>query len=63
MGFNGDFIKEVREQVGLTQSELGKILGVSQSRISQVERGRTGSSAEYRLRVASLLDWLRRGRS
>ena len=34
-------IKELREMAGVTQEELAKVIGVSQSAISQIERGAT----------------------
>jgi DNA-binding XRE family transcriptional regulator len=35
----GHHLKELRKAVGKTQAEVAKILGVSQSRISQIENG------------------------
>lgn len=35
----GEAMKSVRKQCGLSQKELGETLAVSQSYISQVERG------------------------
>ena len=36
----GHHLRELRKAVGKTQAELAQILGVSQSRISQIENGR-----------------------
>lgn len=36
----GHHLSELRKAVGKTQAELAQILGVSQSRISQIENGR-----------------------
>ena len=36
----GENIQRLREAAGLTQEELGKQTGVSQSMIAQIERGR-----------------------
>jgi DNA-binding XRE family transcriptional regulator len=36
----GHHLRELRKAVGKTQAELAKVLGVSQSRISQIENGK-----------------------
>lgn len=36
----GHHLKELRKAVGKTQAELAQVLGVSQSRISQIENGK-----------------------
>lgn len=35
----GQLIKEVRKEKGLTQDQLGKLIGVSKSQISKLENG------------------------
>ncbi|GAA2311680.1 XRE family transcriptional regulator [Nonomuraea roseoviolacea subsp. roseoviolacea] len=35
----GHHLKELRKSIGKTQAEIAQILGVSQSRISQIENG------------------------
>jgi len=37
----GEIIRQLREQAGLNQKELGKRVGVTDSAICQIERGRT----------------------
>ncbi|MEU8136976.1 helix-turn-helix domain-containing protein [Streptodolium elevatio] len=36
----GYHLAELRKSLGLTQSEVAAVLGVTQARISQIERGR-----------------------
>ena len=38
----GHHIKELRRALGKTQREVAKMLGISQSRVSQIENGRVG---------------------
>ncbi|WP_433143443.1 helix-turn-helix transcriptional regulator [Actinomadura nitritigenes] len=38
----GYHLKELRKAIGKTQAEVAQILGVSQSRVSQIENGRGG---------------------
>jgi predicted XRE-type DNA-binding protein len=35
----GHHLKELRKSIGMTQAEVAEILGVSQSRVSQIENG------------------------
>lgn len=44
---------EARRAKGLTQSELGRILGLPQSYVSQVENGK------HDIKVGTLADWAR----
>jgi transcriptional regulator with XRE-family HTH domain len=46
----GDFIKRQRRQVGLTQEELAKKSRMSQSQISQIERGISDNVTIWNLR-------------
>ena len=39
----GDIIKKLRKQKGLTQQELGKLLGVQKSAIAKYENGRVSN--------------------
>ena len=39
----GDIIKRLRKQKGLTQQELGKLLGVQKSAIAKYENGRVSN--------------------
>lgn len=56
------FLRQMREDAGLSQEQLGKMLGVSQARISELERGGTPDGMSYSiLRRAAiacgLQDW------
>ncbi len=37
----GHHLAELRKSLGMTQADMGKILGVTQSRVSDIERGRS----------------------
>lgn len=53
----GDFIKRQRKQAGLTQEELAKKSRMSQSQISQIERGISDNVTIWNLRsIAKALD-------
>lgn len=49
-------LKKIRKARGLTQEELGKIVGVSKSSISQYESGTKTPSFEVGLKLAEALD-------
>ena len=51
----GNYICELREKKGLSQSELGKILGVTNKAISKWENGGSYPSAELMLPLAKAL--------
>lgn len=51
-----DKIKSLRKEKGLTQTELGKILGVSQAMIGQYESGIRKPKIEQLLKIADALD-------
>ena len=46
-GANMNHLKELRAQKGYTQSELGKMLGVSASTIGMYEQGRREPDSSY----------------
>ncbi len=50
-----NFIKEIRKQRGLTQKELGDLVGVADSQITMIENGRRGLRAEMLHRIADAL--------
>src|SRR5262249_21132774 len=43
------FMREMRESAGMTQGQLGKKLGVSQARISELEKGNSPEGMSYAL--------------
>lgn len=51
----GQRLREVREQHGLTGSELAKAAGVTRQHIQRVEAGITSSSDDVRIKIASVL--------
>jgi transcriptional regulator with XRE-family HTH domain len=50
-----NFIKEIRKQRGLTQKQLGDLVGVADSQITMIENGRRGLRAEMLHRIADAL--------
>lgn len=53
---SGETIRKRRKEKGLTQRELGKIIGVSQQRIAQYESRKENPCCEMILQVISVLD-------
>jgi len=49
-------LKKIREESGLTQEQLAKVLGVSTILISMIEGGQKGASKSFVLRLANKLD-------
>lgn len=53
---------EKRQRSGLTQLELGKSVGLSQSMIAHIEAGTKEPSRQYKLRLAAIfnvsVEWL-----
>ena len=52
-------LTELRKRLGLTQRELAKLSGVSQSLISKIERGRINPSYEAVKRIMQALEAIR----
>jgi transcriptional regulator with XRE-family HTH domain len=59
----GKKIKHYRKLRGLTQSELADEIGISQVRLSEIERGRDGTSKELMQVITTTIDALREDRS
>lgn len=59
--------KELRKALGLTQSEFGKILGLSTSGISDIESGRRNVTEQHLIMLSNYkkkiinIEWLRTG--
>ena len=51
----GDKVRKYRRQKGLSQEQLGAMIGFSQSKISKIERGDWDSLSDLRL-IAKALD-------
>lgn len=52
----GEMIRETRKKRGLTQEQLGKIVGVQKAQISKLEHSATDMRVETLLKVFSALD-------
>lgn len=52
----GENIRRLREQAGMTQADLGKILGVTHSAISLIESGKRGISLKQADKIAAALN-------
>ncbi|MEA3640240.1 MAG: helix-turn-helix transcriptional regulator [Lamprobacter sp.] len=52
---NGDRLREARQRAGLTQTDLGERVGVSQSMIGALEHGRRSASRELEQALAEEL--------
>lgn len=52
----GILVRDVREQRGLTQTELASRIGIAQSALSRIEAGRHNISVEMLARIAAALD-------
>ena len=51
-----DRIKRLREQYGITQSELAKQLGITRSSVNAWEMGISSPSTQYIVELASIFD-------
>lgn len=49
-------VKVYREETGISQTELGKLCGVSRQTISSIERGDYHPSVVLALRIASMFE-------
>ena len=47
-------LKEYRARIGVNQSEMGKLVGVSRQTISQIERGDYSPSVTLALKIAKV---------
>ena len=54
-GVHLDWLRQARLDVGLTQRQLGKMLGIRQHRISEIETGVRRVSEERRLKIEHVL--------
>lgn len=50
----GDKVRKYRRQKGLSQEQLGELVGFSQSKISKIERGDWDSLSDLRLIAKAL---------
>jgi addiction module HigA family antidote len=52
----GEHIVDELEELGMSQAELARSLGIPRNRVSEIIRGRRGISADTALRLARWLD-------
>jgi transcriptional regulator with XRE-family HTH domain len=52
----GENIRRLREQAGMTQADLGKVLGVTHSAVSLIENGKRGISLKQADKIAAALN-------
>ncbi|HQH91550.1 MAG TPA: helix-turn-helix domain-containing protein, partial [Dermatophilaceae bacterium] len=52
----GTLIRDARRHKGLTQTELGRLLGTSQSAVARIEQGHQNLSLEMLARIGEALD-------
>ena len=52
----GQFIKSIRKQKGLTQSDFAKLLETSQSAVARMERGGLNFSTQELIKIGNVLD-------
>ncbi|WP_228130211.1 helix-turn-helix domain-containing protein [Desulfotalea psychrophila] len=52
----GDALRHKRKQMGLSQSELGKRVGLDQKKVSLMENGNPNTRVESLLRLLSALE-------
>jgi transcriptional regulator with XRE-family HTH domain len=58
----GRWIRDSRVRAQMTQVQLARLAGVSQSTVSRLERGKLEGLALYRLvAIIAVLDWKMRG--
>lgn len=50
----GEMIKRIREETGMSQEELGRLLGVTQAAISKYESGKTPIPKDVLVKIATL---------
>lgn len=54
--FEGDKIKKMRLEKGITQKDFASLVGISNSYLSDIEIGRTSPSLKTLLKIAEALD-------
>lgn len=56
MGLRGERLLRLRKERGITQTELGERLGVTQNQISRYERGAVNPSVETLIQLTQILN-------
>jgi addiction module HigA family antidote len=52
----GEHIRDEMNELGMSQAELARALGIPRTRVSEILRGRRGITADTALRLARWLD-------
>ena len=52
----GEHIRDEMDELGMSQAELARALGIPRTRVSEILRGRRGISADTAVRLARWLD-------
>ncbi len=52
----GEHLRDEMDELGMTQAELARALGIPRTRVSEILRGRRGITADTALRLARWLD-------
>jgi addiction module HigA family antidote len=52
----GEHIRDEMDELGMTQADLARALGIPRTRVSEILRGRRGITADTALRLARWLD-------
>ena len=52
----GEHIRDEMDELGMSQADLARALGIPRTRISEILRGRRGITADTALRLARWLD-------
>ncbi len=52
----GEHIRDEMDELGMTQADLARALGIPRTRVSEILRGRRGISADTAVRLARWLD-------
>lgn len=51
----GEYIREKRKELGLNQTEVGNMLGITQSTYAKYERGELSANISLILKIAEVL--------
>lgn len=58
---DGQIVREIRTQLGMSQSDLALVLGVPQAALSNIESGRSAASGRILTRLTQILSLIDKG--